>query len=373
MGRSFDTAGVTGSEYIYGVTAGDVLRQWQTHTEASKEQDPIVLPLPRHTFIDGSSIGDLTQWKESGLFEEVNGRGVVLIASLKNANAALDTIGAARWLKAFGAEEIMLMATRLYGLRQDNVFSNLETGETRVETMTAFDSISQIADATGLDGRRLINRLVIGEAHSHIAFQMASVKNLPTLGLTAFQFIADKIGLAQRVKSNWRVLSPDFNRHSTSVLLAEYLGLDQVSFQKERDRETRQTRLINPEAVVKQLCREGVDTGVIFDDEFQTGHTVFLITDATREVLKNFIILASHANFSQETIENLNSSKITEMIVTDAMRPDVAIKQLQNGVKVQVLPVQESLAVVAGQLWRADWKEPLVDGWRLDPWLQSGI
>ena len=371
MTEKFSAEKLIGSEFVSKVTAQDVLFQWQRYAEASREKNPIVLSLPRYKFTDGASIGILTQWEAEGIFDQVRGRGVALIASLKDANATLDAIGAARWLRAFGAEEIMLVATRLYGLRQDDVFKKHGTKELRVETLTALDSISQIADASGLDGRRLINRLVIGEAHSHKAFQLASVKNLPTMGLTAYQFIADKIGLPQRVRSNWRVLNPDANRHSTSVLFAEYLGLKQVSFNKFRDRETRETILDKPEEVIRQLREEGVDTGVVFDDEFQTGHTVRLITDAAGEVLKNFIILASHANFSQETIRNLSSAKITEMVVTDALQPNVDITELPGGVKVQVLPLNESLSVVAGQLWRGDWQVPLAEGWQLDPWLQS--
>lgn len=366
MGKLLGLQEYTGNEFIKSVTPRDVVSQWNGVAEIGSCDKPIVLSLPRKKFADGASIANLQELWKSGQLESVAGRGVALISSADTAEALFDTIGTARWLRHFGATEVMAIFKRLYGLRQDDVFSDKETMDVKLETVTAFDAIGFVADATDFSGRRLIGRTFIIEAHSNNVFQYGSIKNMPTAGGSCYQYMGESLGLKERVTPEWVVLGPDAGGHKTSSLFAQWLGIEEVGFEKSRDRVTGKVHLVNVERSLAGL--KGKKVGLFFDDELQTGNTLKLVTDAANKALDEFIVLAAHANFSETTAENLNHPKISLVAVTDGMISKYMINRLPNGVPVQVLPLDESLGRVAEQLWRGDLRQQLPDGWQLDPW-----
>ena len=110
----------------------------------------------------------------------------------------------------------------------------------------------------------------------------------------------------------------------------------------------------------------------MFDDEIQTGSTSKLILDLSLKLGIKVTVIAMHANFVGNSLENLNHPALKELVVTDAMMPPQLIRfldQAQN-INVRILQTGDSLARVGDYLWKGDVRGELPDGWKLDPWFR---
>ena len=365
------------------------------------------------------SEGEEVRWPEMvNVADRLEGRGVVLVASLQDHNAVRNVVDAAEWLKNYGAPSIMVMASRLPSLRQDGLFLN--NNEIVHEFPTALGVLKGIKAAKMPDGSDVVDALVGVELHSHLGLLYAGGLGLNMIGVTGYKWAAKHPGVARPVvnhgtihkmvymivsaedelererlqaafayflendeargflysleeidSSKIMVARPDENRHTTANKLADFLRADSIHFEKGRDTVTGEVIITNIEEVKRILEEKGITDLVIFDDEFQTGSTMKVILDCLPEGVKATII-AMHPNFTEKAKENLDHPAIKRVVVTDAMMPREVILNLNQpeDSQVMVLPMGDSLVSLARSLWKGE-LDNLPDGWELDPWLTS--
>ena len=360
----------TGSPFIEGVKPNDVRLVWDNERRGVSDQPSLLVVsrpgeklmplgakgffLETREFSDGASI--LRNQVLQGIENKFS--GAVVIANLQSAGDVFNIVGAGRRLRQAGVEDILLVVSRLYGQRQDDIFND--------QTVTSFDVLWSLARTKDLSARKLFRRLAIIEPHSSKLFQQASILGLPTIGLSAYRWMVEKTGLRQELDKTWGVLGPDKGRHTTAHLLARDLGLEVFSFSKQRDRDSGKLKLVSPENTLNRLRQAGIKKGIMFDDELQSGSTTHLIAEASG--LEEIVVLATHSNFSEATNGNLSHPAIKRVIVTNAMNPAVPIEKLRSGAKFEILDVWPSLINVSQQLWKGELGASLPEGWVLDPW-----
>lgn len=186
------------------------------------------------------------------------------------------------------------------------------------------------------------DRIVSVDMHSA---QTQATFNGPFDHLTAETIIQG--ALEERVQDNvddFVVVSPDGGRAKIAEDYAHELGVEVVHMTKSRDRED-SSKIKRPDLI------EGVrgKTCLMIDDMIDTAGTLVSAAETLkRSGAARIITCATHGIFSSPALERLQEAPIDEIIVTNTVPLDEAIKVL--GDKLQVLSIAPILAQTLAEI-----------------------
>ncbi len=260
--------------------------------------------------------------------DSVRGKHVFIIQSLAAVNGqsvndsfmeALIMVDAA---KRASASEITVVVPYLAYGRQDR--------KARGREPISAAAVIRSLQSAGAD------RIVSVDMHSA---QTQATFNGPFDHLTAETIIQE--ALEKRVKDNYDdfvVVSPDGGRAKVAEDYAHELGVNVVHMTKSRDRED-SSKIKRPDLIADV---EG-KTCLMIDDIIDTAGTLVSAAETLkRSGAARIITCASHGLFSNPALERLQNSPIDEIIVTNTVPLDEAIKVL--GDKLEILSIAPILA-----------------------------
>lgn len=148
--------------------------------------------------------------------------------------------------------------------------------------------------------------------------------NVPIIHLNALEVLAKAVK-----KENFKnviVVSPDVGGVRRARNFANILTAPMAVIEKRRDTTKRDT------IDVLSLSGEiSTDTAVIIDDVITTGGTIVKSAEALKaKGVKKVIVCATHGVFAGSAKENLEKSQIDKIIVTDTVKPDQKIKNVET-------------------------------------------
>lgn len=219
--------------------------------------------------------------------------------------------------KRASASEITVVAPYLAYSRQDRKARGREPISAAV--------VIRILQSAGAD------RLVSVDMHSS---QTQATFNGPFDHLTAEPLIRHALDTIVKTgdANDFVVVSPDGGRAKSAEQYALALNVEVVHMPKSRDRN-------DSRKIVRPANLAGVDGKICFliDDMIDTAGTLVSAAETLRNSgASRVIVCATHGLFSSPALERLQDAAIDEIIVTDTVPMDDAIKVLGN--KLRILP-----------------------------------
>ena len=221
-------------------------------------------------------------------------------------------------LKRSGAKEVVAVVSYLGYERQDHVFRDGEA--------VSLEVIAETLERVGAD------KLVAFDLHS---IKVPEIFKIPVLHLSALDLFAAKIKELD-LTENSVLVSPDMGGIRRIKMLSESLdNMPYATVEKNRDLETGDISDSSMEGDVSGK------TAIIVDDMISTGRT---IVAAEKSLLKNgakkVFVFATHAVFSVDAAEHLESLDAEKVFVTDT----VFVPKEKRFSKLEVLSVSKIIA-----------------------------
>lgn len=237
----------------------------------------------------------------------VRGKDVYVIFTSLNGEGTdkwmVDYLRFIRAIKHGQPHKITAVMPKLIHQRQD-----VENRELRQPKMSDF-----FPELLGTEG---MNRMVVCKLHN----PASCTSNPPMENIDTTKLIIENIKAKFSDLSNVAVASGDMGGSKYARKIAEELKVPLIITDKDRDPRTGKTRAMK--VYTQGDIGENIDTVIFVDDLISTFSTLLQAGDALYKEhpqIKNYYAIATHADFSGETIENIIQSKFSSVWVTDTV------------------------------------------------------
>lgn len=219
---------------------------------------------------------------------------------------------------------------------------------------------AEMASSSGL-----IDRIIAVEPHSGSTQAFAADSDIALVPVSPWQLIIDELVKRQAVDlKNAVVIGPDKGRNLAATRIAQYLGLEYVSFNKDRLSGQKVTYYTLTEDE-KELIRQRNAIG--FDDEVSTAGTLGELGQQLEGLASSFLVGVTHIKLTSEWVHNLRHPFPNKILGTDS-RKSIGDPGFSSG-KIEVM----SLGPWIRGLIDADikginfWTDPAFSGMVLQP------
>ncbi|HUC88484.1 MAG TPA: ribose-phosphate diphosphokinase [Candidatus Paceibacterota bacterium] len=237
----------------------------------------------------------------------VRGKDVYIIFTSLNGGETdkwiVDYLRFARAVKHGQPHKITAVMPKLLHQRQD-----VENRELRQPKLSDF--FPELLKTAGVD------RMVVCKLHN----PASCTSNPPMENVDTTKLIIENIRSKFSDLSNVAVASGDMGGSKYSRKIAEELRVPLIITDKDRDPRTGKTRAMK--VYTQGDISENIDTVIFVDDLISTFTTLRQAGDALHKEqtqIVNYCAIATHADFSEETVENIIQSEFSSVWVTDTV------------------------------------------------------
>lgn len=266
--------------------------------------------------------------------ETVRGRDVYIIVTSLNGEEtdkwAIDYLRFVWAVKNGQPHKITVILPKLPHQRQD-----VENRELRQPKMS--DLFPKLLKTAGMDC------MVVCKLHN----PASCTTDPPMENLHTTRIIIEKIKSTKFDLSKIVIASADMGGAKYARKIAEELLVPLIIVDKDRDPKTKETKAIN--VFSQGEISENINTVIFVDDIIATFQSLLNASTALSEKynqITNFIAVATHADFNNETIKNIINSRFSEIYITNTVPvPDNFILALKNAnKKIRTISVAKLIA-----------------------------
>ena len=263
--------------------------------------------------------------------ETVRGRDVYIVFTSQNGNDCdrwfIDYLRFCESVKAGEPWRITVVIPKLPHQRQD-----VENRKSRQPKLTSF--FPSLFKAVGVD------KLVVVRLHNN-----ASTSNIiPMDNVGTTKIIIEEIKNRIKDLSSIVIATPDIGGSSYARSIAKKIDAPLVIVDKNRDPNTGDTETID---VYIKGDVTGKKTIIFVDDLISTFGTLKKGAQAVKDRFPNFtnfIAVATHADFGNETGQNIDDSLFSEVWVTDSVPLHTNFFYLVLGEKIKIISISKIIA-----------------------------
>lgn len=288
--------------------------------------------------------------------EAIDAESVYIVASILGAEDYRVVRSVAyHYRKNLNAKCVTLVSPFLAFTRQDK---NIDRDGEYVA-----EPLSIAAELSSLSG--LIDRIIAVEPHSGSTQAFAADSDIALVPVSPWQTIIDELVKRQAVDlKNAVVIGPDKGRNLAATRIAQYLGLEYVSFNKVRlsgQKVTYYTLTENEKGLIRQRSAIG------YDDEVSTADTLGKLGQQLEDLASSFLVGVTHLKLTGEWVNNLRHPFPNKILGTDS-RESIGDPGFSSG-KIEVMSLEPWIR----RLITADikginfWTDPAFSGMILQP------
>ena len=253
---------------------------------------------------------------------EVLGETVYLIKSITNPvdSAVVQLTFLVDALKKAGAENVIGILPYIPYMRADHIF---RTGEA-----VPLEVVIKMIQDAGL------SEIIIVDPHS---IKIPELFSIPVRNLSALSLFASKIKELEKDSSQITIVSPDMGGLRRLQQVDELLGgVNKVSINKDRNYASGEISVAAFEGEIRGIC-------FIVDDIISTGKTIVQAVETlVREGAQKVYVFGTHAVFSENASEILQSCAAEKIFVTDS----IPVTPEKTFAKLEILSVAPLISAV---------------------------
>jgi len=194
------------------------------------------------------------------------------------------------------------------------------------------DVIEILADKKYIDGGLIL------QPHSMRSVELALRQGFPLLPIDALKLLTQRAGFDQIPLKQRFVMGPDKGRKDEARMLAKALGCPVASAIKTRERLLDGSPSLCIDPLVLDYIRNNNCTVIAVDDEIREGGTIgglARLLDGTAQGLKVWVVKLIAAGDAEITaIDHLSNPIIKEVIITNAVEPQINVERIKHKLKV---------------------------------------
>ncbi len=271
-----------------------------------------VLPLDMHVFADGE--------RRVRVSDNVLSQNTIVVQSTATPvdKHYMELFFIIDSLKRSGAKSVTAVIPYLGYARQDHVFRDGEAVSVSV--------VIKLLEAVGVD------KVISVDLHT---VRIPELFHIPFVHLSALPVFAGEI---KKIASSKVLISPDMGGIARIKKLSELLGgMPYATIDKERDLVT---GVVEAKSVSSEEDLAG-KTAIIVDDMISSGNTIVKAASLLeKQNVRNIIVFATHAVFSEDAPKLLEESVVSKVYVTDT----ISVTEKKQFAKLQILSVADIIA-----------------------------
>ncbi len=231
-------------------------------------------------------------------------QNIIIIQSFTDPNKTIiETLLTAYTVKKFGCKKLILVATYLPYLRQDQTFKKYEAVSAKI--------IMKILSNT-------FNKIYIVDPHLH------RIKKIKKLSKKARRITSNQ-AIASYIKKNFRladtlIVGPDKESFQWAESIAKNINLEANILKKQR--------FSSRKVKVSQNIKGKFKRIIIIDDIISTGKTMLETIKLAKKHTKNVICIGIHGIFSEDADKELR--KHAELITTNSIKTKYSKIDISN-------------------------------------------